>query len=66
MPASVAVADSVWAPSTTVVVLCVALATYGASAVWRALPEAHTGLLGAALTLVAVMLTRPYRIPMRT
>jgi Dolichyl-phosphate-mannose-protein mannosyltransferase len=46
-------------PSTTVVVLCVALAAYGAPGVWRTLPEARTGLLGAALTLLAVMLTRP-------
>ena len=46
-------------PSTVVVVLCVALAAYGAPAVWRALPEARTGVLGIGLTLLAVMLTRP-------
>ena len=46
-------------PSTVVVILCVALAAYGARDVWRALPEARTGMLGIALTLVAVMLTRP-------
>ena len=46
-------------PSTAVVLLCVALAAYGAPGVWRALPEVRTGMLGVALTLMAVMLTRP-------
>ena len=46
-------------PSTLVVILCVALAAYGARDVWRALREARTGMLGVALTLAAVMLTRP-------
>ena len=32
---------------------------YGARDVWRALPEARTGSLGIALTLLGVMLTRP-------
>ena len=31
----------------------------GAPDVWRALPEARTGALGVALTLVAVLLSRP-------
>jgi hypothetical protein len=46
-------------PSTAAVVVCIALAAYGAPNVWRALPEARTGTLGIALTLLAVMLTRP-------
>ena len=46
-------------PSTFVVLLCVGLAAYGARDVWRALPEARTGVLGVALSLAAVMLTRP-------
>ena len=45
--------------STAVVLICVALATYGAPAVWRTLPEARTGVLGIALTLAAVILARP-------
>jgi len=45
--------------STSVVVICVALAAYGAREIWRTLPEAHTGALGIGLTLLGVMLTRP-------
>jgi hypothetical protein len=45
--------------STSAVVVCTALAAYGARDVWRALPEAHTGMLGIALTLLGVMLTQP-------
>ncbi|HEV2978625.1 MAG TPA: hypothetical protein VG425_13675 [Casimicrobiaceae bacterium] len=44
---------------TGALVICLALAAYGAGEIWRALPEAHTGSLGIALTLLAVMLTRP-------
>ena len=44
---------------TSALVICLALAAYGAGEIWRALPEAHTGALGIALTLLAVMLTRP-------
>ncbi len=46
-------------PSAIVVVLCLAVAAFGAPDVWRALPEAHTGVLGLLLTLLAVLLTRP-------
>ncbi len=46
-------------PSTAAVAVCVALAAWGAPDVWRALPEARTGALGIALTLVAVLLSRP-------
>ena len=46
-------------PSTGAVVLCIALAAYGARDVWRALPEARTGVLGVLLTLLAVLATRP-------
>jgi len=46
-------------PSTVVVVLCIALAAYGAPGVWRALPVARTGAAGLALTLLAVLLIRP-------
>ena len=45
--------------STAIVVFCVALAACGVPAVWRVLPEARTGALGVALTLIAVILTRP-------
>jgi hypothetical protein len=45
--------------STVVVIICVALAACGAPAVWRTLPEARTGVLGVALTVVAVVLARP-------
>jgi hypothetical protein len=38
---------------------CVALAAYGARDVWRRLPESRTGLLGIALTLLAVAAARP-------
>jgi hypothetical protein len=46
-------------PSTAVVLLCLALAAYGAPVVWRDLPEARTGALGVALTLLLVEVTRP-------
>ena len=42
-------------PSTIAVVLCVALAAYGAPVVWRALPVVRTGLLGVVLTLLLVI-----------
>ncbi len=45
--------------STIVVLLCLAFAALGLPQVWRALPEARSGLLGVALTLVAVLLARP-------
>jgi hypothetical protein len=45
--------------SPIVVVLCLAFATLGMPQVWRALPEARSGLLGIALTLVVVLLARP-------
>ncbi len=45
--------------STIAVALCVAFAAWGAPDMWRALPEARTGALGVALTLVAVLLSRP-------
>jgi 4-amino-4-deoxy-L-arabinose transferase-like glycosyltransferase len=45
--------------SSIVVVLCLALAALGLPQLWRALPEARSGLLGIALTLVAVLLARP-------
>ena len=41
------------------VVVCSALSAYGARDLWRALPEARTGTLGVALTLLIVLLTRP-------
>jgi len=44
-------------PSTATVVLCVALAAYGAPVVWRALPVARTGALGVLLTLLLVAAT---------
>ena len=40
-------------PSTVAVLVCAALAAFGARDVWRALPMARTGVLGIALTLVA-------------
>lgn len=46
-------------PSTAVVLLCLALALAGARDVWRALPVARTGTLGVALTLAAILVTRP-------
>lgn len=46
-------------PSTLAVLVCCALAAYGARDVWRALQIAHTGVLGILLTLVAVSLTGP-------
>ncbi len=46
-------------PSTTAVVVGVALAAWGAPEMWRVLPEARTGALGVALTLVAVLVSRP-------
>src|SRR5439155_5204411 len=46
-------------PSTPVVVLCALLAAYGAREVWRALPEARTGLLGVVLTVLAIVVSRP-------
>jgi hypothetical protein len=45
--------------STSALVICIALAAYGADETWHALPEARTGALGIALTLLGVMLTRP-------
>ena len=46
-------------PSTVAVAVCIALAAWGAPDVWRALPEARTGVLGIVLTLVVVLLSRP-------
>jgi len=46
-------------PSTATVVACLALAACGAPAVWRALPEARTGVLGIVLTLALVVATGP-------
>src|SRR5208283_1870310 len=45
--------------STGAVVLCLTLAAYGARDLWRALPEAQSGMLGSALTLLSVMAMRP-------
>lgn len=46
-------------PHGAVVMLCLALAALGARDVARALPEARTGALGAALTFIAIVATRP-------
>jgi len=46
-------------PSAIAVVLCSALAAFGARDVWRALPVVRTGVLGIVLTLLAVSLTGP-------
>ncbi len=46
-------------PSTAAVAICVTLAAWGALDVWRALPEARTGVFGIVLTLAAVLLSRP-------
>lgn len=46
-------------PSALAVVLCIALAAYGAGDVWRRMPEARSGLLGILLTLLALVATRP-------
>lgn len=46
-------------PSALVVVLCVALAAFGAGEVWARLPEAQSGLVGILLTLLALVVTRP-------
>ena len=46
-------------PSTAVVLGCLALAALGAGALWRTLPEARAGLLGVALTLLAIVFSRP-------
>jgi hypothetical protein len=45
--------------STTALVICIALAAYGAGDLWSALPVARTGALGIALTLLSVTLARP-------
>jgi hypothetical protein len=45
--------------STTALIICIALAAYGAGDLWQALPEVRTGALGTALTLFGVILTRP-------
>jgi hypothetical protein len=45
--------------STGALILCIGLAAYGAGDIWRALPEAHSGVLGIALTLLGVMVARP-------
>ena len=45
--------------STGSLILCIGLAAYGAGDIWRALPEAHSGVLGIALTLLVVMVARP-------
>ncbi len=44
-------------PSTVVVLLCLALAAWGAPRVWRELPVARSGVLGLVLTLALVMAT---------
>ncbi len=41
--------------STVIVLICAALAAYGAPAVWRTLAVARTGALGVTLTLVLVL-----------
>lgn len=46
-------------PSAVVVVLCLVLAMVGAPRVFSTLPEARTGLLGSALVLAMIFLTRP-------
>ena len=46
-------------PSTIAVIGCLAFAAWGAPMVWRALPEARTGMLGIGLVLVLVVATRP-------
>jgi hypothetical protein len=46
-------------PSTAVVLGCLALATVGAGTVWRTLPEGRAALLGIALTLLAIVASRP-------
>jgi hypothetical protein len=46
-------------PSTIALMVCIAFAVWGAPEVRRALPEARTGALGVALTLVAVLVSRP-------
>jgi hypothetical protein len=46
-------------PSTAVVIACLVLALAGSRDVWRALPEARTGLLGVGLVLLALLVTRP-------
>jgi hypothetical protein len=46
-------------PSTAVVILCLVLAAIGTRPVWRALPEARTGVLGIVLTFAALLVTRP-------
>lgn len=45
--------------STGALAICLLLAAYGAGNLWHALPEARSGTLGIALTLLGVMLTRP-------
>lgn len=46
-------------PWTMVVAACLFLAAIGAPSAWHALPEVRTGALGVALTLAAIVLTRP-------
>jgi hypothetical protein len=46
-------------PSTPVLIACLLLALAGAREIWRAMPEARTGLLGVGLTLLALLVTRP-------
>jgi hypothetical protein len=46
-------------PSTAAVVLCIAIATLGARDIARAMPETRSAALGLALTMAAVMVTRP-------
>jgi hypothetical protein len=46
-------------PSTFVVLACIALASYGARPVWRAMTVARTGVLGLGLTLALIAVTGP-------
>ena len=46
-------------PSTVVVILCFALAAYGARPMWRAVPATRTGVLGLGLTLLLIAATGP-------
>src|ERR1700694_1653404 len=45
--------------ATAVVLICGALALVGIPAVWRRLPEARSAVAGIALTMIAVVITRP-------
>lgn len=46
-------------PSTAVVVLCIAVAIAGVGDIARTMPETRSAALGLALTMVAVVVTRP-------